>query len=210
MYNFGSPRVGNRGFAQMFDRMIRSSFRVVVDGDLVTGLPPAGYKHIRTSVLIDGGGSGSIILDPSLVEKRLRAHSRASVAAHSLIVYKRGLMGIKMATEYMKAYAHNFDVSGEIDTIKLAVYAGSLTYGKQSDLDLEHIEVNDELGKAIGNGDIIASTKDMTTMEEKHHNREIQSAQSLLQSVPSGVKARDDPYCDEEQTNNPLSHNVDV
>lgn len=41
LYNFGSPRVGNHVFAQIFDREVRKSFRVVVDGDIVVGLPPA-------------------------------------------------------------------------------------------------------------------------------------------------------------------------
>jgi hypothetical protein len=89
MYNFGSPRVGNGAFAQLFNRLIPDSFRVVVDGDIVTGVPPAGYRHIGTQALIDNLGSGSIIMDPSFVERRLRTHTKTSVSVHSLLVYRK-------------------------------------------------------------------------------------------------------------------------
>lgn len=105
-YSFGSPRVGNRSFAQFYERIVPDTFRVVVDGDLVTGLPKAaGYKHVGTCVLIDGQGAGSIIIGPSFVEKWLRAKTTASVSAHSLLLYRKGLLGVMSATEYLRRMA---------------------------------------------------------------------------------------------------------
>lgn len=34
MYNFGSPRVGNRNFVQLYNRIVPCSYRVVVDGGM--------------------------------------------------------------------------------------------------------------------------------------------------------------------------------
>ena len=71
--------------------MVPNSFRVVVDGDLVTGLPPTrGYRHVGTSVVVDSAGAGSIIIDPSFVESWLRIQSKSSVANHSLVMYRKG------------------------------------------------------------------------------------------------------------------------
>ena len=52
MYNYGSPRVGNYPFALMYDLQVPHSFRVVFDGDVVTGVPPGCrlYKHIGYEV----------------------------------------------------------------------------------------------------------------------------------------------------------------
>jgi hypothetical protein len=80
MYNYGSPRVGNHAFKSLYDKMVPDSFRVVVDGDIVTGIPGYGYDHIGTEVLIDDVGAGSIIIDPSFVERRLRMHNKSSVS----------------------------------------------------------------------------------------------------------------------------------
>lgn len=52
MYNYGSPRVGNYPFALMYDIQVPHSFRVVFDGDVVTGVPPGCrlYKHVGYEV----------------------------------------------------------------------------------------------------------------------------------------------------------------
>jgi hypothetical protein len=104
MYSFGGPRVGNSAFAQIFDRVIPDGFRVVVDGDIVSSVPysNAGYKHViicflksillklsplsftflqvGTEALIDPSGAGSIVIDSSFIERRLRNKSKSSVA----------------------------------------------------------------------------------------------------------------------------------
>jgi hypothetical protein len=92
MYNFGSPKVGNWKLAQLYDKSVPNSFRIVTDGDIVSGLPPTmSYFHIGTEVLIDSQGAGTIIIDPSFVERRLRARVSTSISVHAMSVYELGL-----------------------------------------------------------------------------------------------------------------------
>jgi hypothetical protein len=120
MYNFGSPRVGNGNFASYYDKIVPNSYRVVVDGDLVTALPPQSrYTHVGTEILIDSVGAGSIIIDPSFVERWLRTHMKSSVAVHSLLVYRKGLLGIKLAAEFMRENAAAGNDS--VDPLRLAL-----------------------------------------------------------------------------------------
>ena len=52
-------------FAIQYNRVVPDSFRVVVDGDVVTGVPGAWYKHVGTEVVVDGeSNTGTIIIDP--------------------------------------------------------------------------------------------------------------------------------------------------
>ena len=55
IYNFGSPRVGDFAFHNLYNRALPNTFRVVVDGDLVTGVPKnsQGFRHAGTQILID-------------------------------------------------------------------------------------------------------------------------------------------------------------
>jgi hypothetical protein len=80
----------------------------VADGDIVTGIPKGNYKHVGTEILVDTTGVGTIIIDPSFVESRLQKANKTSVEAHSLHSYRRGLLGVKAATEYhqQKLQAH--------------------------------------------------------------------------------------------------------
>jgi triacylglycerol lipase len=59
LYTYGSPRVGDRAFAQQFDRQFEQrAFRFVNHYDLVTRLPPRslGYQHVGTSLYYDEAG----------------------------------------------------------------------------------------------------------------------------------------------------------
>ena len=99
MYNFGSPRVGNKVFHSLYKRHIMDSFLVQVDGDLVTGTPFSDainkYEHHGPKVLIDGlDASGSIIINPTSIELRLRARAKTSVTGHSTVTYLKGLAAV--------------------------------------------------------------------------------------------------------------------
>ena len=99
MYNFGSPKVGNKVFHSLYKRHVMDSFRVQVDGDLVTGTPFSDainkYEHHGSEVLIDGlDASGSIIINPTSIELRLRARPKTSVTAHSTVTYLQGLAAV--------------------------------------------------------------------------------------------------------------------
>jgi hypothetical protein len=110
LYNFGAPAVGNRSFAQLYNKEVPDSFRVVVDGDPVPGVLGCvgGYNHIGTEVQIDGiGDSGTIIIGPSFVERRLRTQKGNPVLAHSLHSYRSGLMAIVDAANYFSQVVDN-------------------------------------------------------------------------------------------------------
>jgi triacylglycerol lipase len=63
MYNFGSPRVGNSKFVQVYNENINNSIRIVNTNDLVPLLPPVVvhpllsnellyYRHVKDLVTI--------------------------------------------------------------------------------------------------------------------------------------------------------------
>ncbi len=93
LYNFGSPKVGNGAFVRLFDAKIPDAFRVIVDGDIVPTMPPTGYSHVGTPIIIDGKGYGTIIIDPSIVERWLRP-SNSGITTHFMDKYRAGLEGI--------------------------------------------------------------------------------------------------------------------
>ena len=47
---FSSPRVGDKKFGQLFKRMIKDSYRVVLIGDRLIRSPGRGYKHVYGKV----------------------------------------------------------------------------------------------------------------------------------------------------------------
>jgi hypothetical protein len=68
-----------------YNRCVPNSFRVVVDGDLVSAVPPtSAYSHVGTQILVDSLGAGSLIVDPSFVERRLHTRMRMSIKSHSM------------------------------------------------------------------------------------------------------------------------------
>jgi hypothetical protein len=109
MYSFGAPKPGNWMFSHIYDKIVPNSFRVVVDGDIVSGLPPTmGYQHIGTQVVIDKFCSGSIIVDPSFVERRLRTSTKTSVTAHILALYRQSLVAVRDASMYIQQIGVTF------------------------------------------------------------------------------------------------------
>ncbi|CAM9475443.1 unnamed protein product [Ectocarpus sp. 8 AP-2014] len=59
MYNFGSPRVGNKAFAELYDSFVGDSFRVVNNLDVVARMPRAtmggislDYQHSGRTVMV--------------------------------------------------------------------------------------------------------------------------------------------------------------
>ncbi|KAE9136520.1 hypothetical protein PF006_g14368 [Phytophthora fragariae] len=82
MYNFGGPRVGNPSFRQHYDRCVPTSYRVVMDGDIVPGWPKFWglYQHVGTEISLDV--AGNLIVDPSFVERHLHSSSRRKTTMH--------------------------------------------------------------------------------------------------------------------------------
>ena len=55
MYNYGSPRVGNKAFAVEFDRAVPNAWRVVNRQDAVVTVPRLmGYNHVGHAVVMGG------------------------------------------------------------------------------------------------------------------------------------------------------------
>lgn len=90
LYMFGSPRVGNRQFSTSIARKIDNIYRIQVNGDVVTMMPKfvGFYRHIGTAVIVDEEESGSIIIEPSIIESSILQKSTGSVANHSLDKYR--------------------------------------------------------------------------------------------------------------------------
>ena len=62
----------------------------------------SGFKHVGTEALIDSIGAGSITIDSSFIERRLRNKVKAAVSVHGLASYKKGLEGVKEASRMMQ------------------------------------------------------------------------------------------------------------
>ena len=61
MYNYGSPRVGNRAFVRRFNRAVPDAVRVINGSDLVPTLPALmGYRHVDHGVRIPTGKGGAL------------------------------------------------------------------------------------------------------------------------------------------------------
>ena len=95
LYTFGAPRVGNHLFATLVNRTIRDSWRVVMDGDPIPGVPKCMvlgnlYKHAKHQALIDV--RGNIIIDPLHVENLLHTKNKSYYARHNLDLYYASLV----------------------------------------------------------------------------------------------------------------------
>ncbi|KAK3417771.1 hypothetical protein EUGRSUZ_H03725 [Eucalyptus grandis] len=56
MYNFGSPRVGNRRFAELYNEKVKDSWRVVNHRDIIPSIPGLmGYCHVAQPIYLAAG-----------------------------------------------------------------------------------------------------------------------------------------------------------
>ncbi|CAH1453028.1 unnamed protein product [Lactuca virosa] len=56
MYNFGSPRVGNKKFAQIYNEKVKDSWRVVNHRDIIPSVPRLmGYCHVAQPIYLAAG-----------------------------------------------------------------------------------------------------------------------------------------------------------
>jgi triacylglycerol lipase len=107
LYTFGQPRVGDKAFAENFNReMPHSAFRMVNDEDAVTRVPwPPAYRHIGREYVFDREGtfapaswwrkfvsrSESVAVRSSDQAADLRALNPGGFSDHSLNYYLRYL-----------------------------------------------------------------------------------------------------------------------
>jgi hypothetical protein len=127
LYNFGSPKVGNGAFARWYDSRIADAFRVIVDGDIVPTMPLTGYTHVGTRIVIDGKGFGSIIIDPSIVERWLRP-SNTGITTHFMDKYRAGLEGILVVHNAISSASSAFTKAAERRPSSLTAAAEQFDY----------------------------------------------------------------------------------
>jgi len=73
MYNFGSPRVGNKAFATEFNRAVPHAWRLVNRNDAVVTVPRlVGYCHVGHAVIVG--------LDPRTHDKKIEVQLHSSEA----------------------------------------------------------------------------------------------------------------------------------
>ena len=57
MYNFGSPRVGNKKFVETYNELVEDSWRVFNKNDIVSSVPRSGnYMHVDNAVAVSAEG----------------------------------------------------------------------------------------------------------------------------------------------------------
>eukprot|EP00898_Chlorokybus_atmophyticus_P005181 jgi/Chlat1/5664/Chrsp37S09012 len=92
-YAFGSPRIGNLPFALKYNELVKNSFRVVVQQDMVSKVPLAitGFKHAGTLALLDMREK-NLHLDPTWVEEMLIHRLRfGRFSNHPVAVYRAAI-----------------------------------------------------------------------------------------------------------------------
>lgn len=77
---FGTPRVGNVAFADVYENAVPSSWRIVVAPDMVARLPKVGYRHVGKKVLLTV--DGDLFIDPNSLEIKLWNATSASLIYH--------------------------------------------------------------------------------------------------------------------------------
>lgn len=93
IYCFGCPRIGNHAFTRLVARHVPTCYRVVVDGDLVTMVPKflGFYRHVGLPVLLDELATGSIVIEPSVLDVSFFKRRVGSITNHSLEKYRQCL-----------------------------------------------------------------------------------------------------------------------
>ncbi|KAI0565321.1 Lipase domain protein [Gracilaria domingensis] len=82
---FGSPRVGNEPFQELYDAEILMHWRIVAGGDMISRLPKLGYRHVGKKVILTS--SGELFIDPSALEMIFWHSQTASIVHHRKACY---------------------------------------------------------------------------------------------------------------------------
>uniref|UniRef100_A0A0E0H306 C2 domain-containing protein n=1 Tax=Oryza nivara TaxID=4536 RepID=A0A0E0H306_ORYNI len=69
MYNFGSPRVGNRRFAEVYNAKVKDSWRVVNHRDIIPTVPRLmGYCHVEAPVYLKFGDLKDALVNEETID----------------------------------------------------------------------------------------------------------------------------------------------
>ncbi|KNC81501.1 hypothetical protein, variant [Sphaeroforma arctica JP610] len=99
VYTFGSPRVGNKNFAAYYDEKVPHTFRLVNDGDVVTGVPKfkgpsflnITYKHVGTCYVLSA--RGDLVINPNFPERFLKVAATINPQSHLTAAYRNSIAG---------------------------------------------------------------------------------------------------------------------
>eukprot|EP00760_Papus_ankaliazontas_P011514 PhM_4_TR14821/c0_g1_i1/m.93978 len=102
VYTFGSPRLGNDRFRQLYDEAVPSTYRIVNEHDIVTRVSVyLDNPHVGVEVSIDH--HGNIVSHPTFIERMLRpGHKSIGLKNHLLEQYKRSLDAIADRTGFSR------------------------------------------------------------------------------------------------------------
>lgn len=117
-YTYGSPRLGGPNFQAAFDKAVPETQRIINDGDVVTLTPPSwlGFRHVGTEDIFDY--TGSLMANPSLIEKKFANKTRTHANAHRLPNYtkaiKRAYQPVMPIEELLGMIRDAYGLSGDL------------------------------------------------------------------------------------------------
>jgi hypothetical protein len=96
MYNYGSPRVGNRAFVKRFNALVPDSIRVINGSDLVPTLPALlGYRHVDHGVRIPANAGEALVGAGDVRASSSAENGTTDVAVGAKIVELAEAMGVR-------------------------------------------------------------------------------------------------------------------
>jgi hypothetical protein len=81
VYTYGCPRVGNSQLARDILHKVGAVYRIAVNSDIVTMIPklPFVYAHTGIPVALDADTPGSMIVNPTIIERSLLRKSTGEI-----------------------------------------------------------------------------------------------------------------------------------
>ena len=100
VFTIGSPRVGNSSFANLYNKLIKNSYRLKNKGDVITYFPMrSNYCHVHSSICFDNGDVSNEPITKKVFNRLSRLCGNVnmfdSIEKHSIKEYKKNLMNIE-------------------------------------------------------------------------------------------------------------------
>lgn len=100
--SFGSPRVGNESFREIYDNNIKTHWRFVAGGDFISRVPKIGYTHTGKEVILTS--NGEMFIDPCILEVIFLHRHTSSLIHHRKSCY---LLALKSWCDNRGDYSPN-------------------------------------------------------------------------------------------------------
>eukprot|EP01135_Chromosphaera_perkinsii_P002835 Nk52_evm25s228 gene=Nk52_evmTU25s228 len=114
IYTLGCRRIGNKRFARLFRKFVPSSYRVCMDGDVITGLPRWNYTpHEENEIVIDS--KGNLFVNLSGYEKAIMTKTRRKFSSHKMISYRHAINAAVKVDGRLGIYLDSEEKSIEVD-----------------------------------------------------------------------------------------------